>query len=144
MTISSVSGNTQTWQTMMQQRKQDFSQLASALNNGDLSGAQQAFADLQNISGQGQNTANSSQTQSSSATGSNSGNSGVKNDFAALSQALQSGNLADAKSAFAKIQSDMKAQGGRHHHRGAGSNTDSQSTTNSTALLENSTISVSA
>jgi hypothetical protein len=134
MTIAAVSGNgsTQAWQATMQQRKQDFSQLGSALQSGDLDTAQKAFADLQSLSG--------SQTQNGTTQASNA-NSGstVANDFAALGQALKSGNLSDAQSAFAKIQTDMKAQkGGHHHHRAAAapaaaSTTGSQSTDSTTA-----------
>ena len=41
--ISHSNSSMQTWQATMQQRKQDFSQLASALQSGDLTGAQSAF-----------------------------------------------------------------------------------------------------
>jgi hypothetical protein len=41
--ISHSNSSMQTRQATMQQRKQDFSQLASALQSGDLTGAQSAF-----------------------------------------------------------------------------------------------------
>ena len=46
-------------------------------------------------------------------------------DFTALQNALQSGDLADAQKAFASFQQDIKGSGqasGRHHHHGAGQN----------------------
>src|ERR1035441_8163946 len=150
MSISGVSNSSSTqaaWQAMIQQQKQAFSQLSSALQNGDLAGAQQAFASLQNSSGQGQ----TSNTNATSSTNSSSGNT-IANDFRALSTALQSGNVKDAQSAFGKLQADMKAKKGghHHHHHGGGSNTASTNSTNTSsttsvaAILENSTMSVSA
>ncbi len=142
MTVSGISnGNMQMWQAKMQQGKQDWSHLASALQSGDLASAQQAFADLQSLrpTGRGQ------QDSATATNGSGKGNDGSTGDFAALSNALQSGNLADAQSAFAKIQADMKAhKGGHHHHHGGSAVTDSQPAGSSGALPDNSTISVSA
>ena len=144
--ISNSNSSMQTWQASIQQRKQDFSQLASALQSGDLTGAQSAFSALQSLTSQGQNsTVNST---GSSSTASNSGNT-ISNDFATLGQALQSGNIASAQSAFAQLQTDMQTQQSsghhhHHHHGGAGANSSSVSTTSSTSLPDNSTISVSA
>jgi hypothetical protein len=146
---SSSNTNMQTWQTMMQQRKQDFGQLASALQSGDLTGAQSAFSALQSLISQWQNsTVNSTGCSNLSASGNK-----IPNDFTALGQALQSGNIADAQNAFAQLQTDIQAQksDGHHHHHhhnsGAGSNGSSangQGTASSTSLPDNSTISVSA
>jgi hypothetical protein len=144
--ISNSNSSVQTWQASIQQRKQDFSQLASALQSGDLAGAQSAFSALQSLTSQGQNsTVNSTGTSS---TASNSGNT-ISNDFATLGQALQSGNIASAQSAFAQLQTDMQTQQSsghhhHHHHGGAGANSSSESTASSTSLPDNSTISVSA
>jgi hypothetical protein len=136
---------------MMQQSKQDYSQLATALQSGDLSGAQSAFSTLQSLNGQGQSSA-----VSSTGTSSNSSASGntISNDFAALGQALKSGSIANAQSAFAQLQTDMQAQqtSGHHHHHhhhhggtgSSGSNANGQSTAGSTTLANNSTISISA
>jgi outer membrane protein assembly factor BamD (BamD/ComL family) len=121
MAISGVSNNNtmqQAWQTNMQQRKQDFSQLGSALQSGDLASAQKAFTDLQSLQPGG--TAQGSGGAATNSTNNSSGNTS-SNDFAALGQALQSGNLTDAQNAFAKIQSDMQAhKGGHHHHHHGG------------------------
>jgi len=144
--ISNSNSSMQTWQASIQQRKQDFSQLASALQSGDLTGAQSAFSALQSLTSQGQNsTVNSTGTSS---TASNSGNT-ISNDFATLGQALQSGNIASAQSAFAQLQTDMQTQQSsghhhHHHHGGAGANSSSVSTTSSPSLPDNSTISISA
>jgi soluble cytochrome b562 len=149
MTISGISNSSsslQTWQASIQQRQQDFSQLAQALQGGNLAAAQSAFSALQNTNGQ---------AQSSNATnGSNSNSSGntISNDFAALAQALQSGNISSAQSAFAQLQTAMNAQqsGGHHHHHHHGgaeansSNTNGNSIANSISVPDNSTISVSA
>jgi hypothetical protein len=124
MSISSITPNTAlppTWQNVFQQRRQDFSQLAQALQSGDLAGAQQAFSDLQSLQ---PNTGNGTNTNSNS-----SGNP-IAKDWAALGQALSSGNLSQAQSDFAQLQTDIKtayqnqsgAQGtnrahhGHHHH----------------------------
>ena len=121
-----ISSNSQTWQAMMQQRKQDFSQLATALQGGDLSAAQKAFTDLQSLmpGKQGQQ----------SGTTSSSGNS-VQKDFVSLSQALQSGNLTDAQSTFAKLQSDLQTQGGGHRHK-HGTDNDGQTSSGSTVQTD--------
>lgn len=148
MSISGITNtsNTQaTWQAMMQQRKQDFSQLASALQGGDLASAQKAFASLQNSGGQGQSS-NTNAISNNSTTSSNP----IVDDFAALSTALKSGNLSDAQTAFAKLQADMQAKKAGHHHHhhgGTGSNvtnSSSPSTSSSTTVPDNSTISISA
>jgi len=136
MSISSITPNTsslEAWQNTVQQRRQDFSQLAQALQSGDLAGAQTAYANLQSL-------------QQNSQTGSNptSGASGnpLQNDFAALGQALASGNLSQAQSDFAQLQSDFKsalqnaagslgigaAHRGHHHHHPVASSQDSNST----------------
>ncbi len=152
MTLSGVGSNSsmqQSWQATMQQRKQDFSQLGAALQSGDLAGARKAFSDLQSVTsgGQGQKSATSSTTGSSSGK-----NSTLSDDFSSLSQALQSGNVTDAQTAFAKLQTDMQAQkkGGHHHHGGAGSSSSSSSSSSggqgtgaSAVLPDNSTISIS-
>jgi hypothetical protein len=148
--ISSSNSSMQTWQAMIQQRKQDFSQLASAIQSGNLTAAQSAFSTLQGLSSQGQSSTVSPSGNSSSA--SSSGNT-ISNDFAALGQALQSGNITNAQSAFAQLQTDMQAQqsSGHHHHHhhhggagASGSSTNGQNTVSSTSLPNNSTLSISA
>src|SRR5580698_608128 len=93
----------QQWQNPFQEIKQDFQQLASALQSGNLSGAQFAYSNIQPLlqGNQGSSTSNTSSTS----TGSNT----LQNDFLALGQALQSGDLTTAQSAFAQLQSDFQA-----------------------------------
>jgi len=136
----------QTWQAMIQQRKQDFGQLASALQIGNLTGAQSAFSTLQNLNIQGQNTNTAVNSSSNSS-------DTISNDFAALGQALQSGDIGNAQSAFAQLQTDMQMQhsSGHHHYHhhngGAGVNNqdaNGQNTASSTSLPASNTINISA
>lgn len=112
------------------QRKQDFSTLANALSSGDLQGAQQAFASLQqdmqaiqqargaqgagpdgNFNGNAQNGQGGAQGAASQR----------QQDFSALASALSSGDLQGAQKAFATLQQDMQALRQGHHHHGGGS-----------------------
>ncbi len=84
-----------------------FQQLAKSLQSGDLAGAQQAFATLQQDAPKGA-----------------AGKGPLSTDIAGLGQALQSGDLAGAQKAFATLQQDAQKVGaGRghhhHHHHGA-------------------------
>jgi hypothetical protein len=99
-------------QNPFQQVKQDFEQLASALQSGDLTGAQSAYSNIQQIL-QANPGASSS---SSSSTGSNT----LQTDFAALGQALQSGNVNTAQNAFDNLQSDFQASRATPAATGAG------------------------
>jgi len=108
MSISALSSSLisdlapQQWQNPFQEIKQDFQQLASALQSGNLSGAQSAYSNIQQLL---QGSPGSSTSNSSTSTGSNT----LQNDFAALGQALQSGDLTTAQSAFAQLQTDFQA-----------------------------------
>jgi Skp family chaperone for outer membrane proteins len=88
-------------QNPFQEIKQDFSQLASALQSGNLTDAQSAYSNIQQLLGGNQSSSNSS-------TGSN-GSNPIQNDFAALGQALQSGDLTQAQSAFSQLQTDVQS-----------------------------------
>src|SRR5262249_15593425 len=82
------------------QRRADALQLSHALQNGDLAGAQSAFATLSAL---GDN---------------NSGpfkNPRLAQDFSLVGQALQSGDLAGAQTAFAKLQQDIQTTINNHH-----------------------------
>ena len=114
MTISGISSVTdpyQTYQTNGQnifaQFRQDLQSLGSALRAGNLTDAQKAFADLQQLLS---NSSAGNQTQN-----------GQQNPFAddmnTLSKAFSNGSLSDAKDAFAKLQQDMQAVRGNHHRR---------------------------
>ena len=101
--ISDVSGITASdasqaiWQ-LMQQRNTNFQKLSTALQAGNLSGAQQAFASLQQ---NGQVP---------------TGNSVISSDFDAVGKALQSGDLQAAQTAFQKLQQDRQTMRAAHHH----------------------------
>jgi hypothetical protein len=113
------------------QVRQDYTQLASALASGDLTGAQSAFADLQQAL-QAQTGSNNSTPATAPTTDSTSSADPILNAFNALGQALSSGDLTQAQAAFAQLQSDIQAaespaqgfsqglkalvQGHHHHH----------------------------
>jgi DNA-binding FadR family transcriptional regulator len=140
MSISSISSNSgvsQTdWRSLMNQWRQDFKQLASALQSGDLAGAQKAYSALQQLQQSSQSGGQSSSQQQA-----NSGNNPIQNDFAALGKALSSGDLTGAQTAFSQLQSDLKAafqsgasggvqsahHGHRHRHASSASDSDSDS-----------------
>jgi len=120
MSISGISASTDPYQTYqangqnnLKQFRQDFQDLASALQSGDLSGAQKAFAALQPLL---PNPSAGSQTSTGQQ---GKGQNPFAADFSALGQALQSAssdNLKDAQAAFAKLQQDMQLVHGHHHH----------------------------
>lgn len=143
MSISSITSGTmmpQDFQNIRQQQRQDFSQLAQALQDGDLTGAQKAYSDLQSLL--------PSNNQSGTNTNTNSGSpqNPIQSDFAALGKALSSGDLSQAQSEFSQLQTDLKNayqnqsgipglgvhRGGHHHHHEAPSDTN-KTTVNSTS-----------
>ena len=86
--------------------------LASALQSGNLTAAQNAFATFE------QSFSASNSQQGSSQSGQSSP---VNSDIQTLSSALKSGNLTSAQSAFLQLQKDMQTQqGSGHHHHGGG------------------------
>lgn len=98
MPISAVSSNLVSnlsqRKNPFQEIQQDFGQLANALETGDLSGAQSAYANIQQV------------LQGAAGGSSSTGSTTLQNDFASLGQALQSGDLSQAQSAFAQLQND--------------------------------------
>jgi hypothetical protein len=101
-------------QNSYQQRRAEFQQLGQALQSGDLSAAQQDFAELtQTSSGQTQGvpTAQSAQSAKSQM---------VAQEFNNLGQALGSGDLVRAQQAYSQMQQDVQGaqqtQGHHHHH----------------------------
>jgi len=122
----SASNQTQTGQSGSGQSQfaTDLSAVEQALDKGDLSGAQKAFAtlqqDVQSVQGQHHHHHHhhgSGSTQSTDSTTSNassqstngSGQSQFATDFSSLAQALQNGDLSGAQSAFATLQQDMQS-----------------------------------
>ena len=110
MDVSSISqaSSVYTGQTnsAFQSWRQNFQALGSALQAGNLAGAQSAFANLmQNApAALGAPNTNTSQNQT------------LTQDFNTLLGALQSGNLSDAQKAFATLKQDMAAMHQTHHH----------------------------
>ena len=101
---SSSSSNVAALQSKMQQAKVNFDKLVQSLQSGNLAGAQQAFAALQQNAPQGQTNP-------------------LQKRIDALGQALQSGNLAAAQQALSALQSAGQAlgsQGGRGSGAGGG------------------------
>jgi hypothetical protein len=144
MPISNISSSFnsdlfQEWQSVTKQRRQDFSQLASALQSGDLSSAQSAYTDLIKLQ-------ESSQTSSTTGSGKSSGDSPLKSDFDALGQALSSGDITQAQQAFNLLKSDLQSalrgshHADRHHHLPAG--VDSSTTMSNSSSEDSSTGSV--
>jgi len=122
---SSSSSQTSAMQTNFLQMRKLLEQLGQALQSGDLSEAQSAFASLQQL------LPSSSANQAQTAQQTNQ--STFTTDLNALGQALKSGDLSKAQDAFAKLQQDMQSvQKGHHrHHRKADDLQDSVSSSNS-------------
>lgn len=79
--------------------RQAFGQLTSALQSGDLSAAQSAYAAL---------------TQA----GGSNPNSPIAQALSQIGDALQSGDIGKAQQAMATLQQQMQAMKGAHHHHG--------------------------
>ena len=146
--IMSISGITSSsyYQSNLQSpslpKASNFKSLVQSLQNGDLSGAQQAYAALQQF------FSTSTSSTSASPTGQTSP---ISADFQTLGKALQSGDLSSAQQALAKLQQDgqsaIQAHGGHHHHHhaaGAGGNQQSQTAQVSPPAQSGSSIDVNA
>jgi len=134
MSISSVSSPGNTYQQTNQvspfkQAKQDYAALAQALAAGNISAAQQAFSafqqDLQSV----QQTQGAQQPVQAT----QSAKGGIQGDLSSLSQALSTGDMSAAQTAFANLQKDAQtATAGRphhHHHHGEGTQSVAAATT---------------
>jgi hypothetical protein len=141
MSISGVTSASSSYVNPYAQVKQDFKSLGTALQSGNLSDAQQAFAALQ------QDNPNIGQSQGGSTQGGQN-SSQANQAFQNLSSALQSGDLSGAQQAFAQLQQGMQGAGkghGHHHHhhqQQAGQQSDISSTsTNLTITIQEVTYS---
>ncbi|HEX8986472.1 MAG TPA: hypothetical protein VF816_00805 [Rhodocyclaceae bacterium] len=131
--ISSTGLSQLNWRSSVRQARQDFEQLFQAMQAGDVSSAQQAYAGLQQLmpgaastnatstSSTGSTDSTASTTSSTGSTAASTGSAAIASDWSALGQALQSGNLSSAQSAFSQLEQDLQAKaqgaGHRHHHR---------------------------
>jgi soluble cytochrome b562 len=103
VSISAISGqtlNASTTGSASTDFGQQFKQLADALDSGDLSDAQQAYADLSQLQDSGQGPSANS-------------NSPLAKVLGQIGQSLQSGDLTGAQQS---LQSFQQARGGHHHH----------------------------
>jgi seryl-tRNA synthetase len=129
---SSYQASQVSWQNNLAQRRQDFKDLASALQLGDLAGAQKAFAAMQQSQ---PNFSATTQTQNAQQA---SVQDPLADDFSALDKALNSTNpnLKAAQDAFAKLLQDMQSVKGhhRHHHKASASTQSTASTTSSPSV----------
>lgn len=135
--VGSAAGLSQLqWRSSVRQARQDFEQLFQDMQSGDLSGAQQAYSALQQLlpgssTSSGTSTASADATAPSAAsvaassttgtaTGTGATGNTIASDWSALGQALQSGNLSSAQSAFSQLEQDLQSSaqgaGHRHHH----------------------------
>jgi soluble cytochrome b562 len=120
MTIGNVSSS-QNFQAVNAQKRggqfrQDFDDLSQALQSGDLSGAQTAFASIEQM------RPDNNVTQATSANSATQPVNGpLRADMDALSKALKSGDLKGAQDAFKQLQQDAQAvrQSRPHHHHHA-------------------------
>lgn len=107
--------------------KQEFAQLGTDLQSGDLAAAQADLALIQSHAPSG--------TTSSSTSSTTSTKDALSQDFAQLSKDLQSGDTSDAQQDYAKIQQDFQSQGPQmhkhRHHNDSSSATSSSSTSDS-------------
>jgi hypothetical protein len=88
----------------------DLQNLGQALQSGNLTAAQSAFATLQKAY----------QSQTSQSTSSSGTTSPVSSDLTTLANALNTGNLTSAQAAFTQLQKDQQTQSGGHHHHHGG------------------------
>jgi len=132
--ISSVSPSNSNYpvtnQNSYDQSFQDLKAIGTALQSGDLTGAQSALTGFQ------QSLSGNSQASASSPFGKNTQ---ANKDYQALSSALQSGDQAGAQKAYASLQSDLKAARKGHHHHHAASTSPAATNTNANSTVANPT-----
>ncbi|MFI5303206.1 MAG: hypothetical protein ACHQYP_00300 [Nitrospiria bacterium] len=115
MSVNSVSSNHALYQVNAQATnqkvQQNLSNLGSALQSGNLTGAQQALTAFEQVLNMSK-TGNPSQTFSSS-----SGNNKLSSDLSALENDLKSQNTTSAQADFNQLIQDLQSvQKGHHHH----------------------------
>jgi hypothetical protein len=123
--ISSGAGSTPlSYQALRSEVSQDFNTIASSLQSNNIASAQQAYADIVQLT-QGGNAA---------------AGGTLGKDFANLGAALQSGNVGSAQAAFSQFQTDAATQaqtsgteGHHHHHHGGAASSATTGTSSTTA-----------
>jgi hypothetical protein len=135
MTIAAISSASANVPPPVNSFRQSFAQLANALQSGNLTAAQSAYAAF-------------TQTQAGQGSGP------FAQAISQIGDALQSGDLGKAQQALASLQQQMQAMKGAHHHHGghhhhdsdgdksqsatapASTNTDPTQSTSSTNLVD--------
>ena len=111
MNITSTSATGSAYATgvssQAQQTSADFQAIASTLQSGNITQAQQAFAQLQKDNPKLAQAMNSAPSSSDSP---------ALTDLKTLASALKSGDLSGAQQAFTQLQQDVQATTGKHHH----------------------------
>jgi len=135
MTIPPISSNDPyaltPFQQWLLQQKQDMQSLGNALQSGDISASQKAFATLQ------QDVQNINQTKKQPDP--TDPKSVIAADFQTLSKALQSGDIKSAQDAFAKLQEDMKGlKSHRGHHKHGAKTNDADAQASNSSPIDNS------
>lgn len=103
MTISAISSaSSNPFYTKQTSTQQSFSQLVSALQSGNLSAAQNAYASFTQSAGQGDP------------------NSPFAQAINQIGQDLQSGNIGAAQQTLSSLQQTAGAHHAHHHHHGGG------------------------
>ena len=126
MSINRISGSNPAYQSQQSNSyngiRNDFKNLGNALNSGNITDAQTAFATIL-------------QSLQSNSGNFGSGNGQISTDFTALQNALQSGNITSAQKAYSTLQQYMHSvHGHRHHHKADGQGNNSA---DSTSTLQN-------
>ena len=125
MSISSTTSSSGTtpadWQLAFKTVRNDFRTLAQAIQSGNLTDAQQAYATLQKDL-----PANSSSTQS--------GTNPRDTALAQIGQALQSGDITGAQQALSALQQGRHAHHHHHHQDADQSTSDPSATTNASGV----------
>ena len=105
----------------LRQLRQDFAALGAALQSGDVTGAQSAFAtyqqDLDAV--QQMRAARESSAPNASASGRPPASTNFQDLLQALGSALSSGDANKAQQAFQSLQQAVGAHGHGHRHHGA-------------------------
>lgn len=134
MSIAGISSSdlysAQNVQKQMQEMRQEFQQLGSDLQSGNLSAAQSDFATLTQLDPNLTSSSSTSSTSSAAAATSSTANNPMQQAFAQLAKDLQSGNLSAAQQDFTAIQQAMQsasAAHGHHHHHHSESSSESSS-----------------
>jgi hypothetical protein len=111
MSVSAISSSTlatsvnQSIQNKLQQFRQEFQQLGSDLQTGNLSAAQQDFSSLPGLASQDSSTASTASSNP------------IAQTFNQLAQDLQSGNISGAQRDFGNLKQDQKVGQGHNNLR---------------------------